>query len=97
MLKALQRNGVVRSSQCLHRGRRKLPVKAWQTRACNPSTRPACAGLLRGVVNRKRRALFSDVIELTGMASADGSARDPSAALRPAAAESCEDFDNHAG
>ena len=32
---------VVRSSQCLHRGRRRLAVKGWQPCAYNPDTRPA--------------------------------------------------------
>ena len=52
---------VVRSSQCLHRRRRRLTQKAWQPRAYDPDTRPACAGLVRGVVSRDRRALFSDI------------------------------------
>ena len=88
---------MVRSSLCLHRRQRKLLTKAWQTRACDPSTGPACAGLLRGVVSRERRALFSGVVELADVLAMGGAARDLSAALRPASAESREDFDNHAG
>ena len=49
---------LVRTSQCLHCGKRKLLAKAWQTRAYDPATRPACAGLVRGVVSRERRAHF---------------------------------------
>ena len=52
------RTRLVRTSQCLHHGRRKLMAKAWQTHACDPATRPACAGLVRGVVSRERRAHF---------------------------------------
>ena len=88
---------VVRSSLCLHRRQRKLLAKAWQTRACDPSTGPACAGLLRGVVSRERRALFSNAVELADVLAMGGAARVFSAALRPASAESREDFDNHAG
>ena len=87
---------VVRSSLCLHRRRRKLLMTAWQTRACDPSTRPACAGLLRGVVSRERRALFSGVTELADVLTAGNAARDFSVALQPASAESRQDFDNHA-
>ena len=54
--------------------------------------------MLRGVVSRERRALFSDVIELAGaVAKSTGRVRDPTAVLRPAAMESREDFDNNAG
>ena len=52
---------VVRSSQCLHRQRRRLSAKGWQPRAYDPETRPACASLIRGVVSRDRCALFSDI------------------------------------
>ena len=88
---------VVRSSLCLHWWQRKLPMKAWQPRACNPSTGPACAGLLRGVVSHEGRALFSNAVELAGVLAMGGAARDFSAALRPAPVESRADFDNHAG
>ena len=76
---------VVRRSQCLHCGHWKLLVKA------------ARAGLVCRVVSRERRALFSGVVELAGIVGADGLARDLSAALRPPATQSCEDFDNNAG
>jgi hypothetical protein len=66
---------VVRSSLCLHRRQRKLLTKAWQTRACDPSTGPACAGLLRGVVSRERRALFSNAVELADVLAMGGAAR----------------------
>ena len=56
----------LRRSPCLHCRRHKLPAQAWQTWACDFSTGPACAGMLRGVVSRERRALFSGVIELHG-------------------------------
>ena len=56
------RTRVVRRSQCLHRQRRKLATKGWQPRAYDPDTRPACAGMKRGVVSRERRALFSDIV-----------------------------------
>ena len=36
-------------------------AKAWQTRACNPATRPAYPGLVRGMVSRGRRTNFSSV------------------------------------
>jgi hypothetical protein len=88
---------VVRSSLCLHRRQRKLLAKAWQTRACDPSTGPARAGLLRGVVSRERRALFSDAIVPTGVPAVGGAARDLSAAPQPTSTRSREDFDNHAG
>ena len=91
------RTRVLQTSQCLHRGKRKLLVNAWQTCACDPATRPACAGLVRGVVSRERRSYFSSVDELVGVATAGGGAQDPSAALRPASTESRKDFDNHAG
>ena len=52
----------VRRSQCLHRKRRKLATKGWQPRAYDPDTKPACAGMKRGVVSRDRRALFSDIV-----------------------------------
>ena len=56
------RTRVVRRSQCLHRKRRKLATKGWQPRAYDPDTKPACAGMKRGVVSRDRRALFSDIV-----------------------------------
>jgi hypothetical protein len=56
------RTRVVRRSQCLHRKHRKLATKGWQPRAYDPDTRPACAGMKRGVVSRGRRALFSDIV-----------------------------------
>ena len=65
---------VVRSSQCLRRGRRRLAAKGWQPRAYDPDTRPACAGLVRGVVSRGRRALFSDIE--VGPAGAGAAVRD---------------------
>ena len=52
---------VVRRSRCLHRKRRRLVTKGWQPRAYDPDTWPACASLLRGVVDCGRRALFSDI------------------------------------
>ena len=52
---------VVRRSQCLHHKRRRLATKGWQPRAYDPDTKPACAGMKRGVVSRDRRALFSDI------------------------------------
>ena len=83
---------VVRRSQCLHRVSRKLLAQAWQTRTCDPSTGPASAGMLRGVVSRARRDWFSELANIT-VAHAPGSAT----ALRPVAAESRMDFDNNAG
>ena len=64
---------VVRRSQCLHHRHRRLATKGWQPRAYDPDTKPACAGLLRGVVSRDRRALFSDIT--VGPAGAGASAR----------------------
>ena len=52
---------VVRSLQCLHHGRQRLAARGWQPHAYDPDTKPACAGLMRGVVSRDRRALFSDI------------------------------------
>ena len=64
---------VVRSSQCLHHGRRRLAARGWQPRAYDPDTKLACAGLVRGVVSRDRRALFSDIT--VGPASAGAAVR----------------------
>ena len=36
----------MRRSQCLHCVSHKLPVQAWQTWVCDPSTGPACASML---------------------------------------------------
>ena len=72
-------------------------VKVWHTRACEPATRPTCAGLVRGVVSHERRAHFSGVAELAGVMAARGGAQDPSAVLLPAPVESREDLDDHAG
>ena len=74
-------------------------MEAWQTCACDPATGPACTGLLRGVVimSCERRTHFSGVPEPTDVGIAGGGAQDPSAVLQPASAESCEDFNNHAG
>ena len=72
-------------------------MKAWQTHACDPSTRPACAGLLHGVVSCECCVLFSSVVELADVLAMGGAACDFSAALRPTSAESHEDFDNHIG
>ena len=91
------RTRLVHTSQCLHCGKRKLLAKAWQTHACDPATRPACAGLLRGVVSHKRRTHFLRVDELIDVALAGRGARDPSAAPRPASEKSRGDFGNHAG
>ena len=81
---------VVRRSQCLHRGCCKLLAHAWQTRACDPSTGPACAGMLRDTVSRACRDCFSEPAR-------DSCGDWTAAALRPAAAESCADFDNNTG
>ena len=70
---------VVRRSQCLHHRRRRLVTKGWQPRAYNPDTKPACAGLMRGVVSRNRRALFSDItVGPTNVGTTTLSARCPS-------------------
>ena len=54
--------------------------------------------MLRSAVSGERRALFSDVIELAGdVANSTGCVRNRTAVLRPAAVESRENFDNHAG
>ena len=75
---------VVRRSQCLHRASRKLLAQAWQTRACDPSTGPDRAGMLRGVVSRECHDWFSELADITvAVAHAPGLA----AVLRPVAAE----------
>ena len=85
-------------SQCSHRRHRKLLAKAWWTWACNPSTGPACAGMLHSAVSRERCGLFSNAIELVdAVTNSTGCVCDPTAVLRPAAMESHDDFDNHAG
>ena len=85
---------VVRRSQCSHHAGRKLLAQAWQTRACDPSADPHCAGMLRGVVSRERRAWFSELADINvAVAHAPGSA----AVLRLVAAGSRADFDNNAG
>ena len=56
---------VVRRSQCLHRVSPKLLAQAWQTRACDSSTGPDRAGMLRGVVSRERRHWFSELADVT--------------------------------
>ena len=52
---------VVRTSQCLHHRQRRLETKGWQPRTYGPDTKPACAGLMHGVVSRDCYALFSDI------------------------------------
>ena len=62
-----------RSGAVMHHKRRRLATKGWQPRAYDPDTKPACAGLVRGVVSRDRRALFSDIT--VGPAGAGATAR----------------------
>ena len=85
---------VVRRSQCLYFVSCKLLAQACQTQVCDPSTRPNCAGMLRGTVICERRDWFSELADVTvAVARAPGSA----AVLRPVTAKSREDFNNNAG
>ena len=60
--------------------------------------RPAPDQPMLAVVSREHHALFSDVIELAGaVANPTSCVCDLTAMLQPAAMDSCENFDNHAG
>ena len=78
---------MVRRSQCLHHASHIsfCMAQACQTQACDPSTGPDRAGMLRGVVSRERRGCFSELAVITAaVARAPGSAP----MLRPVAADS---------
>ena len=76
---------VVRASQCLHHRRRRLAKKGWQPRSYDPDTKPACAGLMRGVVSCDRRALFADIT--VGPAGAGAAARGARCSSSPSSRE----------